>query len=713
MNTNAEISEPPLTFDELAQIDIARLKGVGEAKQRALHEYGISDVLELLMTYPRRWVDRTNQQRVADAALGEEVLLVVEVRGVEERQMRNRRKMVNVRVGDGTGTLRITFFNQPWRARQLTVGLVVAIHGKVEDYRGSFQMTNPVVDLIGDRTGRIVPIYPQSEKVRITTWELAALVDQALRRCESRGLADPLSVADQERLGLIGRFEALKSIHGPDSMADATAARRRLAFDELLRVQVELVRRKRELERTSQGIEHVVGGELVERFVGALPFPLTEAQRRAIDEIDTDMASPQPMHRLLQGDVGAGKTIVAVAALLNAVSGGHQGALMAPTEVLAEQHGSGVKALLDGLVVVDGDNLFGERPLRVELLTNRVTGQDRREVLAGLADGSVDIVIGTHALIQEGVEFGSLGAVVVDEQHRFGVEQRAALRAKSDGVVPDLLVMTATPIPRTAAMTVYGDLEVSALDELPPGRTPIATYWAAGPLSEANVWASVRDEVETGRQAYVVCPLIEESENLEVASAEETFEQLAAGELSNVRVGLLHGRMSSAEKEATMEAFRARELDVLVATTVIEVGVDVPNATVMVVLDADRFGIAQLHQLRGRVGRGGHASTCWLMTTSEDANPRIEALVASTDGFELAEIDLELRGQGTLMSSAQKGRSDLRLASLRRDRELIEQAREVAFRIIDDDPELAQSDVLRSEITLLLSEREGDYLTKS
>tara|TARA_B100001939_G_scaffold346711_1_gene366141 strand:- start:1564 stop:3054 length:1491 start_codon:yes stop_codon:yes gene_type:complete len=496
-------------------------------------------------------------------------------------------------------------------------------------------------------------------------------------------------------------------------MADATAARRRLAFDELLRVQVELVRRKRELERTSQGIEHVVGGELVERFVGALPFPLTMAQRRTIDEIANDMASPQPMHRLLQGDVGAGKTIVAVAALLNAVSGGHQGALMAPTEVLAEQHGSGVKALLDGLVVVDGDNLFGERPLRVELLTNRVTGQDRREVLAGLADGSVDIVIGTHALIQEGVEFGSLGAVVVDEQHRFGVEQRAALRAKSDGVVPDLLVMTATPIPRTAAMTVYGDLEVSALDELPPGRTPIATHWAAGPLSEANVWASVRDEVETGRQAYVVCPLIEESENLEVASAEETFEQLAAGELSNVRVGLLHGRMSSAEKEATMEAFRARELDVLVATTVIEVGVDVPNATVMVVLDADRFGIAQLHQLRGRVGRGEHASTCWLMTTSEDANPRIEALVASTDGFELAEIDLELRGEGTLMSSAQKGRSDLRLASLRRDRELIEQAREVAFRIIDDDPELAQSDVLRSEITLLLSEREGDYLTKS
>jgi len=713
MSQVIETAEGPLTLGELAQIDIARLKGVGDAKQRALTEYGIHDVLELLMTYPRRWVDRSNQQRVADASPGQEVLLVVEVRGVEERQMRNRRKMVNVRVGDGTGSLRITFFNQPWRARQLTVGLVVAIHGKVEDYRGSLQMTNPVVDLIGDRTGRIVPIYPQSEKVRITTWEIAALVDQALRRCDSRGIADPVPASDRERLGLIGRFEALKAIHGPESMSAANEARRRLAFDELLRVQVELVRRKRELERTSRGIQHVVGGNLVGRFVSALPFPLTTAQQRAITEISNDMGSSQPMHRLLQGDVGAGKTIVAVAALLNAVEGGHQGALMAPTEVLAEQHGTGVRALLDGLVVEDGKNLFGERPLRVELLTNRVTGQDRREVLAGLADGSVDIVIGTHALIQEGVDFSSLGAVVVDEQHRFGVEQRAALRAKSDEAVPDLLVMTATPIPRTAAMTVYGDLDVSALDELPPGRTPIATHWAAGPLAEANVWATVRNEVAEGRQAYVVCPLIEESENLEVASAEETFERLVASELSSLRVGLLHGRMPSAEKESTMDAFRARELDVLVATTVIEVGVDVPNATVMVVLDADRFGIAQLHQLRGRVGRGSHASTCWLVTSSDDANPRIDALVGSTDGFELAEIDLELRGEGTLMSSAQKGRSDLRLASLRRDRELIEQAREVAFRIIDQDPELSDSEVLRSEISLLLSEREGDYLTKS
>ncbi len=365
--------------------------------------------------------------------------------------------------------------------------------------------------------------------------------------------------------------------------------------------------------------------------------------------------------------------------------------------MLADQHASGVRALLDGVSVPDPGNLFGDRPLRVELLTNRVTGSDRRDVLGGLADGTVDIVIGTHALIQDAVDFASLGAVVVDEQHRFGVEQRAALRAKTvGGAVPDMLVMTATPIPRTAAMTVYGDLDVSVLDELPPGRTPIVTRWANGPLLEAEVWAEVRAAVGEGRQAYVVCPLIGESEKLEVASAEETFERLANDELAGLRLGLLHGRLSSAEKEATMSAFRSGDLDVLVATTVIEVGVDVPNATVMVILDADRFGIAQLHQLRGRVGRGAHASTCWLVTQQREpdddaGNPRVEALVATTDGFELAEIDLELRGEGTLMSTSQKGRSDLKLASLRRDRKLVELAREVAFEIVDADPELRGS----------------------
>jgi ATP-dependent DNA helicase RecG len=431
------------------------------------------------------------------------------------------------------------------------------------------------------------------------------------------------------------------------------------------------------------------------------------------------------MHRLLQGDVGAGKTLVAVAAMLAAVDGHHQAALMAPTEVLAEQHAAGVTSLLDGLLVPDPDNLFGERPVRVELLTNSVTGERRRDVLSGLADGSVDLVIGTHALIQEGVEFRSLGVVVIDEQHRFGVEQRAALRDKGDrGAVPDVLVMTATPIPRTAAMTVYGDLDVSVLDEKPPGRTPIVTRHAEGDDEETAVWAEVRAHVAEGRQAYVVCPLVEESEKLEIASAQETLTHLAGGELSGLRLGLLHGRMSSVEKDDVMGRFRRRELDVLVATTVIEVGVDVPNATVMVVLDADRFGIAQLHQLRGRVGRGRHESVCWLVTSVPtpdaeappmigDTNPRIQALVDSDDGFHLAEVDLELRGEGTLMNKEQKGRSDLKLASLRRDRELVEAARLAAQRIVDSDESLENHPDLRDEISLFLSPEDEEFLFKS
>ena len=709
----------PITLREFADIPVERLKGVGEKKQASLAVVGIHTVLDLVTTYPRRWVDRTNEARIADLNPGEEALVLVTVRSVTKRMTRNRRSMVNVAVGDGSGRMDVVFFNQPWRERQLKEGLQIALFGKADTYRGGLQMSNPVVDLIGDRTARIVPIYPQSEKAQISTWELAGWVEEALRRCSERGIADPVPVAVRERLGLVARGSALRSIHAPESMREKELARRRLAFDELLRVQLVLVLRKRELERSSQGLVHTIGGELVHRFHEALPYPLTGAQRRVIDEIDRDLASPHPMHRLLQGDVGSGKTVVAVSMLLAAVQGGHQGALMAPTEVLAEQHATGVRALLGDLKVPDPGNLFGDRPLRVELLTNRVTGSARKDVLAGLADGSIDIAIGTHALIQEKVDFASLGAVVVDEQHRFGVEQRAALREKSSGHVPDVLVMTATPIPRTAAMTVYGDLDVSVLDEMPPGRTPIVTRWADGPLLEVEVWADVRAEVADGRQAYVVCPLIDESEKLEVASAEETFVRLAAQELSGLRLGLLHGRLSPAEKQETMDRFRRGELDVLVATTVIEVGVDVPNATVMVILDADRFGIAQLHQLRGRVGRGEHPSTCWLVTQqSEDpdapvGNPRVEALVASTDGFALAEVDLDLRGEGTLMSTAQKGRNDLKLASLRRDRELVKLAREAAFEIVDADPALADNPLLADELDLLLSADDEAFLAKS
>jgi ATP-dependent DNA helicase RecG len=711
--------KPPIALRELDELDAGVLKGVGERKREALHTLGVETVLDVLTTYPRRWVDRTNEARVADLVPGQEALVLVEVRSAHKRVLRNRRTMVEAVVGDGTGRLHVVFFNQPWREKQLSEGLNVALFGKVDTYRGGLQMTNPIVDLIGDRTGRIVPIYPQSEKAQINTWEMAGWVENALERCRPRGILDPVPSDVRDRLRLVDRQDALQSIHLPETIEAKHRARRRLAFDELLRVQLVLVRRKKALEAKSIGLAHEVGGELVRRFHDALPYELTAAQRRVIGEIDADLAAPRPMHRLLQGDVGSGKTVVALTALLSAVQTGNQGALMAPTEVLADQHHAGVRALVDGLLV-PADNLFGERQLRVELLTNRVTGNARKALLAALAAGEIDIVIGTHALIQDAVGFHRLGVVVVDEQHRFGVEQRAALRDKAGEAVPDVLVMTATPIPRTAAMTVYGDLDVSILDELPPGRSPIVTYSAVGPLDHAAAWDAVRSEVAAGRQAYVVCPLIQDSEKLEVASAEETFTLLAADELKGLRLGLMHGRMASAEKDDVMGRFRRGELDVLVATTVIEVGVDVPNATVMVILDADRFGIAQLHQLRGRVGRGAARSQCWLLTQPPDdtdqddgVSPRVTALVGSTDGFELAEIDLQLRGEGTLMSSAQKGRNDLRLASLRTDAELIKVAREIAFEIIGDDPELTDHPALLDELALLFTDDAEEFLTRS
>ncbi len=697
---------------QLAGIPVTELGGVGAGKADGLAALGITTVADLLMHYPRRYLDRTNQARIGDLSVGDEGMVLVTVRRVQSRRTRNRRTLVVVDVGDGSGYLRVTFFNQPWRAAQLKVGTSVVIFGRLEHFRGRRQMTNPVVDLVGDRTGRIVPVYPQSEKAALSTWELGGWVEQALARAGD--FADPVPTAVRQRFGLVDRTTALRAIHAPESLDQAWAARARLVFDELLRVQVALVRRKRELERTAVGIAHDPGDRLVGRFHRRLPFPLTTAQRRAMTEIAADLARDVPMHRLLQGDVGAGKTVVALTALLVAVAGGHQGALMAPTEVLAEQHHLGIRRLLDGLTLGDDANLFGERPLRVELLTSRATAKERERLAQDLVGGAIDVVVGTHALLEEAVAFRSLGVAVIDEQHRFGVEQRAALRGKG-GAVPDVLVMTATPIPRTAAMTVYGDLDVSVLDELPPGRTPVTTVWvrppgpndAAGGTTEADAWGRVRAEVAAGHQAYVVCPLVEESARLEARSAEETFDRLGEGELAELRLGLLHGRIGARERELAMEAFRAGHLDVLVATTVIEVGVDVPNATVMVIQDADRFGMAQLHQLRGRVGRGAAASWCFVLgsgSTPESAQ-RLAALERSTDGFELAEVDLGLRGEGTLMGARQTGRNDLRLASLRRDRAWVERARQVAFALVDGEDGAGGLDahpLLVEEIDLLL-----------
>lgn len=708
---------------------LTRLKSVGAGKRaESFAKFEIENLLDLITHYPRRWIDRTKEATIVTAIEGADSLVIGEVRSVSGSAKGARRgpSRVNVTIADGSGRLALVFFNQPWRERQLKIGAYVAVFGRLGSFNGTKQMANPTVDILGDPDERprpIVAVYPQSEKVDLPSWVALKAIDETLNRCRTRGISDPLPATIRKRFKLMNRQEALFGIHIPETFAEKEMARRRLAFDELLRVQLILVMRKRVMERDSIGIQHRIEGQLVRRFYEHLPYQLTDAQNRVIAEIEDDLAGPHPMHRLLQGDVGAGKTIVAVSAMLAAVQGGHQGALMAPTEVLAEQHGVSITKLLSGLVIPAAENLFGEREVRVELLTSSVTGERRREVLAGLADGSVDIAIGTHALIQDAVQFHSLGVVIVDEQHRFGVEQRAALRSKGQigGAVPDVLVMTATPIPRTAAMTVYGDLDVSVLDQKPPGRTPIVTRHAQGEEMESEVWVDVRAEIARGRQAYVVCPLIDESEKLEVASAEETISRLAVSELEGLRLALLHGRMSSAEKESVMDKFRLGETDVLVATTVIEVGVDVPNATIMVILDVDRFGIAQLHQLRGRVGRGEHASRCWLVSVAKEndegflteSNPRIDALVESDDGFYLAEIDLELRGEGTLMNKEQKGRSDLKLASLRRDRELVELAREAAHEIVDGDVSLSKHLELRAELAMFLQPEDEEFLFKS
>ncbi len=716
-DSGAVAAPEPLTLRELDSIDVQRLNGVGPHRRKALHAVGVETVFDLLTYYPRRYIDRTAQAPISEAAVGAEITVVADVLSVSSRRLRGGRRLVSVEVGDASGTMSVIFFNQAWRERQLTDGLAVAIFGKVENYRGRKQMTNPVVDLLGDRTGRIVPVYPQSETAGIATWDVASWVAEAQRRCSPRGIADPVPDWLRSRFQVVERAAAVADIHEPSSMSDQAAARNRLVFDELLRVQLMLRSQRLAREARELGIAHEPAGDLIEGFHRLLPYELTGAQRRAMADIDADVSTSRPMHRLLQGDVGSGKTLVALHALLVAVQNGHQGALMAPTEVLAEQHFIALRALLDSFEIPDSERLSGMRPLRLCLLSGSGSATQRREVLAEIATGAADIVVGTHALLEESVKFGSLSVVVVDEQHRFGVSQRAQLRegGRDDRRIPHLLVMTATPIPRTAAMTVYGDLDVSVLDELPPGRTPITTQWVRGPLAVESMWSDVRSEIEAGRQAYVVCPLITESESLDARSAERMHAELADGSLAGLRVGLLHGRMPPADKERTMTRFRTGGLDALVATTVIEVGIDVPNATVMVVLSADRFGMAQLHQLRGRVGRGSHASSCYLVSDDEPtptAVQRLTALSESSDGFELAERDLELRGEGTLFDERQSGRSDLKLASLARDLTWVQAARDAAADLIAADGDLDAHPALADEIDWFASRRDPDYLQR-
>ena len=736
-DSSARLASPGRTLTQLASLDVGLLEKVSDKKRTALNSWDVDSVLDLLWRYPRRYIDRTRQSDLKDLAVGDEAVILATVTAASQRRTRNKKAMVELEVDDGTGSMRVVFFNQAWRIHQLKVGSEALFFGKLDSYRGNAQMTNPIVDLLVGmegkvqgtaKTGRIIPVYPQSSKVGLTSWEIGTFVAEALARAGE--FADPLDQDQRQRIDVVDRTTAMRGIHAPETLEETVPARRRLAFDELLRLQLALVLRKRALEADARGIAHAVesgeaNGEpsviqsLVRSFLAQLPFEPTNAQRRVLNEIFVDLASPLPMHRLLQGDVGSGKTVVALAAMLAAVQGGHQAAMMAPTEVLAVQHFFALREHLEGLSVPDEARLGGRRDVTFKLLTASTPASERRFITEGLANGEIDLVLGTHALLTDTVVFSSLGVAVVDEQHRFGVEQRAALREKgqrADGTRhdPDLLVMTATPIPRTAAMVVFGDLEMSILDELPVGRTPITTRWARTDLEEIEAWQRVREEVTSGRQAYVVCPLVEGSDRVVATSATEELERLRTGELKGLRLGLLHGQLKTPEKESVMSEFREGRIDVLVATTVVEVGVDVANASVMVIQDAGRFGITQLHQLRGRVGRGDTQSFCYLLggSITEDAATRLEAVEASTDGFVLAEVDLEVRGEGTILGSRQQGKSDLALASLARDRDLLEAAAEIAREMTTDDPQLRHHPALAEELRATLDEDDAAFLFK-
>jgi ATP-dependent DNA helicase RecG len=639
---------------ERLERELDALPGVGVTLKKRLAKLGLRTIGDLLDHAPRRYESAADEVAIATLGAGsDEVVITGRVLNVSKRPLRGRRTLVTARVTDGTAPVTAAWFNQPWVADQLQPAMEVRLRGKPSRY--GFDVKS--WDIGSARaTADFAPVYPASEE--ITPKRLRTLVEHALGHVVD--YPDPLPADLRARESLPLKRDALFALHKPVSEDEAETARQRLAFEELLLLQLGIARRAAERERT---LAPSLGepGELIERYRRALPFALTPYQEQAVRELDADLARTVPMQRLLQGDVGSGKTVVALYALLRAVEHGRQGALMAPTETLAEQHFLVVQPLCDRLGVSTG-LLTSASPKRV------------REAALG-----ADVVVGTHALIQEGVELRDLAVAVVDEQHRFGVEQRKAL---ARGRAPHVLHMTATPIPRTLALTVYGDLAVSEIAKPPASRKPIVTSWIQEERA-SEAYTRLTRLLREGRQAYVVCPLVEASETTLARAAEEEAERLQRAELRDFRVGCLHGRLKPDARREVMAKFNARELDVLVATTVIEVGVDVPNATVMIVQEADRFGLAQLHQLRGRVGRGAEQSYCLLVSRSreeltETAQHRLEALVATTDGFELAEVDLDLRGGGQLLGTRQHGASDLRFARIRHDRPLLEHARDLA-----------------------------------
>jgi ATP-dependent DNA helicase RecG len=691
---------------------------------------------DLVHHYPRRYAERGHLTPLAALRVNDVVTVMAEVVKTNVRPMRQRRgQLFEVVVGDAYGkTLALTFFNQPWRERELKPGRQALFAGKVGEFRGKRQLNNPdyvlldgddASDVVGDFAGRLIPVYRASEKM--PSWKVAQCVRIVLDSLDP--LPDPLPDGLREARGLVPLDTAIRDIHRPASQADLDAARLRLKWDEAYVLQVALAQRRRLARLTPTPPRVRSDGGLVDAFEATLPFTLTAGQHEVAAQLDDDLAGSHPMHRLLQGEVGSGKTVVALRAMLTVVDAGGQAALMAPTEVLATQHARGIRDLL-GPIGMAGELGAAEVATRVVLLTGSTPAAARREALAALASGEAGIVIGTHALLEPDVSFKDLGLVVVDEQHRFGVEQRDVLRAKGSQS-PHVLVMTATPIPRTVAMTVYGDLETSTLTELPRGRSPIATHVVPPekPAFLDRAWTKVREEVAAGRQAFVVCPRIGEAEGddglEDVPDDEErrpplavldVFPMLRDGALAGLRVEMLHGRLPSDTKDSLMRRFAAGDVDVLVATTVIEVGVDVPNATVMVVMDAERFGISQLHQLRGRVGRGAYAATCLLVTEAPEGAPsreRVEAVAATLDGFELAELDLRQRREGDVLGATQAGRqSRLRLLELLADKDLIVEARQEATALVEADPDLDGYPALRATLAEMLDAERAEYLEK-
>ena len=693
------------------------LKGVGPRRAADLHRAGLSTVEDLLYRFPMRYEDRGHFQTIATLRPGVAASVEGEVLSCGIRPTRRPRfKIFEMLVRDGTGSLRAIWFNQPFLKDVFRPHQRIILFGKLELTSHGLQMQSPQYEVLGDaadeeadaapatadtveatvHTGRIVPIYEKTGQ--LTAKMQRGLVYQALQPLPAE-LTDPLPLEVRQRQQLIDRRAALEYVHFPPADASVdelnafrSPAHRRLIFEEFFLFQLGIVLRRRRADSERKGRAVVVTDSTREAVRRVLPFKLTGDQKTVVREIVTDMQRPQPMNRLLQGDVGSGKTIVALMAALVAMENGLQVAFMAPTEILAEQHFFNIRRLLE------------QSRFRLTLLTGATPAKKRRELLAELAGGSMQMVIGTHALVQEDVAFRELGLAIIDEQHRFGVLQRATLRAK--GLHPDVLVMTATPIPRTLALTTYGDLDVSVMREMPPGRQPIAT--TARPESRRDeIYAFVRREVDLGRQAYIIYPLVEESAKVDLKAATEMADHLANDIFQSYRVALLHGRLKQDAKDRVMGAFVRREFDILVATTVIEVGVDVPNATVMLIEHAERFGLSQLHQLRGRVGRGAHKSYCVLLyqsPLSEQGRERLKALTDTTDGFEIAERDLQQRGPGDFFGTRQSGMPTLRVGDLLRDHALMEEARREAIAALDDP---AQAAALTSLVNTSWEQRFG------